>query len=101
MVPTPPRETVRRSWNCTLGVTGTSKSMIIDDARVDLEVAVGSHAKRLVELDPIRDLVGGKSIHPVVRPGRLIRRVIRHLVLEHNRFTLVAVPEDLEILVMF
>jgi hypothetical protein len=45
--------------------------------------------------DIVGHLVGGEAVYAVVRPSGLIRRVVGHLVLEHDRTTVLAVPDDL------
>ena len=72
----------------------------IDDARVDVEEAVGSQPPPLVGPDVVSHLVGGEAVDAFVGPGVLIRRVVRHFVLEHDGFAILAVPDDLEVLVV-
>ena len=79
---------------------GNLESVGIDDARVDVEEAVGSQPPPLVGPDAVGHLVGGEAVYAVVRPSGLIRRVVGHLVLEHDRATVLAVPDDLVVLVV-
>jgi hypothetical protein len=72
----------------------------IDDARVDVEDAVGPQPPPLVGPDVVGHLVGGEAVYAVVRPSCLIRRVVGHLVLEHDRSTVLAVPDDLVVLIV-
>jgi hypothetical protein len=82
------------------GDIGYLESAGIDDARVDVEEAVRSQPPPLVGPDAVGHLVGGEAVYAVVRPSCLIRRVIGHLVLEHDRATVLAVPDDLVVLVV-
>jgi len=68
--------------------------------RVDVKEAVAAQTPTLVRLDGVGHLVGGVAVDAVVRPSRLVRRVVRHLVLEHDRATLLAIPDDLVLLVV-
>jgi len=72
----------------------------VDDARVDFEEAVGPQPPTLVGPDVLGYFVGGEAVDAVVRPGGLIRRIVRHLILEHDRGAIFAVPDDLVLLVV-
>jgi len=68
--------------------------------RVDVEKAVAAQTLTFVRLNGVGHFVGGEALDAVVRPGGLVRWVVRHLVLEHNRATVLAVPNDLVLLVV-
>jgi hypothetical protein len=68
--------------------------------RVDVEEAVAAQTPTLVRRDGVGHLVGGKAVDAVVYPSRLVWRVVGHLVLEHDRATVLAVPDDLVLLVV-
>ena len=67
---------------------------------IDVEEAVAAEAPALVGLHRVGDLVGRVPEDPVVLPGGLVRRVIWHLVLEHDRPAVLAVPDHLVLLVV-
>jgi len=71
-----------------------------DDARVDVEEAVGPQPPPLVGPDVVGHLVGCEAIDAVMRPSELSWRVVGHLVLEHDRGPVLAVPDDLVALVV-
>jgi hypothetical protein len=77
------------------------EGMGVDDARVDVEEAVRPQPPPLVRPDVAGYLVGSEAVYAVVRSGDLIRRIIGHLVLEHDRGAVLAVPDDLVALVVF
>src|SRR5436309_5821458 len=71
------------------------------DRRIYVEKAVAAQAPALVRLHRVADLVGGVTERRVgLLPVRLARRVIRHLVLEHDRLAVLALPEHLVLLVV-
>ncbi len=79
---------------------GDLEDVGVDDARVDFEEAVGPQPPTLVGPDVLGYFVGGEAVDAVVRPGGLIRRIVRHLILEHDRGAILAVPDDLVLLVV-
>src|SRR6266542_1793913 len=71
------------------------------DRGIHVEEAVTAQAPRLVRPDGVGDLVGRVSQGAVrLPPGGLARRVVGHLVLEHDRLAVLAVPDDLVLLVV-
>src|SRR5882757_9317183 len=64
-----------------------------DHCRVAGEVAVAAQTPRLMSGDTGGDLVGRIAVRRTVHPGRLVRWVVWHLVLEEVRSAAVAVPD--------
>src|SRR5665647_3159962 len=66
--------------------------------RVHVGVDVAAQTPRLVRRDRIGHLVRRVAEDPIVLPGGLVRRVVRHLVLEEDRLAVLAVPEHVVLL---
>src|ERR1700681_5026068 len=70
------------------------------DIRID-EDAVHAQPPRLMRRHSIRHFVGGPAVHPRrTRIARLVRRIVRNLGLIKIRSPAIALPQNLELLVM-
>src|SRR5947199_317816 len=83
------------------GRAGCLEGVIAHHCRVDVEVAVAAQAPRLVRGHVGAHLVRGVAVdRGGAHPRRLVGDVVRHLVLEEDRLAVLAVPDDLELLVV-
>src|SRR5678815_2258906 len=68
---------------------------------VGVEEAIDAQAPAFVAGDVVADLVCGEAVDAgVTVPRCLIRHIVRHLVLEEDGLSMLAIPDHLELLVM-
>src|SRR6476660_3115229 len=70
------------------------------DGRAPIKEAVAAQPPRFMHLDRVSHLVSCKAVDTIMRPGYLVRRVIRHLVLEEDSPAVLAIPDEFVLLVM-
>src|SRR6266487_107901 len=69
--------------------------------RADIEEGVTAHPPGLMRFDGVGYLVSGVAIDAIMHPGRLIRRIVGHLVLEEDGLAVLAIPDKLVLLIVF